>query len=529
MSENFDPVTGEAGNRMPEEMTGGDAAAPETEAGQALTGTEPSFTGTEPEAGQAFTGTEPAGMFTGQGQWENGVAQEPQASFPYFDPATGRAAGLGDVPSINFMEPPKPPEKKNRNALWITLCVTAAVLLVVISAAFMAKSGIFMSNSAKVLSAMTNTFSYRSHLAEDMAPVALIMAKQDYTLGLEVEMPEDDMTVGMEYRSLPSEKQVAISVDMSFFPTVHMIASMTPEKVGIHIPILDKRIFTYYIGKEKTGYLAEAFTEEELEEIDGFFEDLFWDSEAGKWQEIAAELLMNWYQSMEFEKVGTREYEVNGQKKECIGYQITLVSEDMTELLADLKDLIFTEYADSLCDPYGNYYDVLCFLFEDKPDMDVTFYLYKNRVEGIILKSIYGEEEEIIFESDKKGNLDIDIDFRGETMVEMERCITDSTESYSVWEYDSDLELDFTYDFRSGDMAFDLEDIYYDFSFRGNLQSDAKRVTFTMDYVEYDGEETGFKVWVEKGAAMEEVEGEELDVGAMSEEEWYELLDGLLW
>ncbi len=54
-------------------------------------------------------------------------------------------------------------------------------------------------------------------------------------------------------------------------------------------------------------------------------------------------------------------------------------------------------------------------------------------------------------------------------------------------------------------------------------------MTFTMDYVDYDGEETGFKVWVEKGAAMEEVEGEELDVGAMSEEEWYELLDGLLW
>ena len=61
------------------------------------------------------------------------------------------------------------------------------------------------------------------------------------------------------------------------------------------------------------------------------------------------------------------------------------------------------------------------------------------------------------------------------------------------------------------------------------MQSDAKNVTFTMDYVDYDGEETGFKVWVEKGAAMEEVEGEELDVGAMSEEEWYELLDGLLW
>ena len=78
-------------------------------------------------------------------------------------------------------------------------------------------------------------------------------------------------------------------------------------------------------------------------------------------------------------------------------------------------------------------------------------------------------------------------------------------------------------------MMFDMEDFYSEYSFQGNLQSDAKSVTFTMDYVEYDGEETGFKVWVEKGAVMEEVEGEELDVGAMSEEEWYELLDGLLW
>ncbi len=522
MSENFDPVTGEAGNRMPGEKTGGDAAAPEPEAGQA-------FTGTEPEAGQAFTDAEPAGVFTAQGQWGNGAAQEPQASFPYFDPATGMAAGMGDAPSINFMEPPKLPEKKNRNALWITLCVAAAVLLAVVSAAFMAKSGIFMGNSGKVLSAMTNTFSYRSRLAEDVAPVALIMAKQDYTLGLEVEMPEDDMTVGMEYRSLPSEKQVALSVDMSFFPTVHMIASMTPEKVGIHIPILDKRIFTYYIGREKTGYLAEAFTEEELEEIDGFFEELFGDSETEKRQEMAAEILMKWYQSMEFEKAGTREYEVNGQKKECAGYRLMLVSEDMTELLTDLEDLIFAEYPYSLYNPYGDDFDMLWYLFEDMPDMDLTFYLYKNRVEGILMESAYGEEVEIICESDKKGNLDIDIDFMGETMVEMERCITGSAESYSFREYDSDSELEFTYDFRSGDMMFDMEDFYSEYSFQGNLQSDAKSVTFTMDYVEYDGEETGFKVWVEKGAVMEEVEGEELDVGAMSEEEWYELLDGLLW
>ncbi len=244
---------------------------------------------------------------------------------------------------------------------------------------------------------------------------------------------------------------------------------------------------------------------------------------------MAAEILMKWYQSMEFEKAGTREYEVNGQKKECTGYRLTLVSEDMTELLTDLEDLIFAEYPDSLYNPYGDYFDMLWYLFEDMPDMDLTFYLYKNRVEGILMESAYGEEVEIICESDKKGNLEIDIDFMGETMVEMERCITGSAESYGFREYDSDSELEFTYDFRSGDMMFDMEDFYSEYSFQGNLQSDAKNVTFTMDYVDYDGEETGFKVWVEKGAAMEEVEGEELDVGAMSEEEWYELLDGLLW
>ena len=461
---------------------------------------------------------------------ETDVMQEPQAPFLHFDPATGNAVtGTGDAPSINFMEPPKQPEKKNRNALWITLCGTAAVLLTVVSAVFVAKSGIFMGNSGKVLNAVTNTFAYRSRLAEDMAPVALITAREDYTVGLEVEMPDEDMTMEMEFRSLPSEKQMAFSFDMSFFPTIHMIASVTPEKVGVHIPILDKRIFTYYIGKEKTGYLAEAFTEDELEEIDRFFEELFWDSDAEELQELTAETILKWYHSMEFENAGTREYEVNGQTKKCAGYRITVVSEDMLDLVAELEDLIFAQYPDSLNNPYGDYFDLLWYVIEDMQDLDVTFYLYKNRVEGILVEGMYGVEAEIICESDRKGNLDVDFVFMGETLMEIERRITGSTESYSISEYDSDLELDFTYDFRSGDIRFDMEDFYSDYSFRGNLQSNAKSVAFTMDYEEDDGWEMGLKMWVEKGAVMEEVEGTELDVGAMSEEEWYELLDGLLW
>ena len=494
MSEKFDPTTGEPMNGMQGEGTGGiSPAAP-----------EPVIT--------------------------EGPGMAPPEPAMHFDPMTGEAVmGRGNALDINFMEPPKKPEK-NKNMLWISLGIVVAVLVAAVSAAAAAavKSGLFMDNSGKVLLALTNTMAYRSHLAEDLAPF-LVLAEDDYTLGMEVEMPEENAKVEVQYRSQPSEKQLEGGIDVSYFPTIHFFASVNSEKVKIHIPFLDKRIFTYNYTEKKTGYLTEIFSEYELEEVDAFFETLFLERREESVGEILSSPILEWYRSFKLEKVGAKEFEVNGKERKCAGYQFTVVSEDMVKLIEEMEEICLGNYPEEIYNPYEYYFDEMWYMFNDMQDLDVTFYLYKNKVECIHIEGD-GEELDILFESDKKGNLDMEFIFMDETVMEIERNITDSVEECIIREYDYDeFSLEMKYNFQSGDYTIDMEDYYDEYSLQGNVQSDAKSAEVTMEITDYYGEELNIKISVEKGASMEALEGEELDLGNMSEDDWYDLVDNFWW
>ncbi len=463
------------------------------------------------------------------------VQQGPDAAAPepsmHFDPMTGEPVmGTGNVPVINFIEPPKPPGKNNTK-LWIGLGIAAAVLVVVVSAAVAAavKSGIFMGNSAKVLAALTNTMAYRSHLAEDLAPF-LILAEEDHTIGVEVEMPEEDVAVEIQYRSSPLEKQLEGGIDIAYLPTIHFIASVNPEKVKIHIPFLGKRIFTYNYTKEKTGFLTELFSESELKEMDTLFEALFWERREEGLEMILSSPVMEWYRAFELEKAGTKEYEVNGKARKCTGYRFTVTSEDMVNLLEEMEEVLFGNYPEELYNPYADFFDELWYAFRDMQDMDVTFYLYKNRVECIHMEE-GGEELDILFESDKKGNLDVEFIFMGETVLQIRRKITDSIEECRIrgYSYGGYL-LDMVYHYKTGDFTVDIEDDHGEYYFlEGNLQSDAKSAAVTLETADYYGDELNLKITVEEGASMVALEGTEVDLGNMSEDDWYDLLEDFLW
>ncbi len=504
MSERYDPVTGELVSEMQGEETGGTEQASQ----------EPVIT-----------------EISGTG------APEPAM---HFDPVSGEVVtGMGNAPSINFMEPPKKPEG-NKNKLWIGVGIVVAVLVVMVSAAAAAavKSGAFVDNSGKVLLALGNTMAYRSHLAEDLAPF-LVLAGDDYTLGMEMEMPDENAKLEIEYRSGTSEKQLEGGIDIAYLPTIHFIAAVTPDEVKIHIPFLDKRIFTYNYTEEKTGYLTELFTEYELEELDAFFETLFLEQKEESLGEILSAPILEWYQSFKLEKVAAKKFEVNGKERKCAGYQFTVVAEDMVELIEEMEDIVFRNYPEEIYNPYEDFFDDMWYIFSEMQDLDVTFYLYKNRVECIHVEGA-AEELDILFESDKKGNLYMEFVFMDETVMEIERNITDSVEECNIYGYDYDeFSLEMRYDFRSGDYTIDMEDDYDELSMKGNVQSNAKSALVSMeitDDYDYGGEldflmsvELNFLISVEKGASMEALEGEEVDLGNMSEDDWYDLLDDLWW
>lgn len=417
--------------------------------------------------------------------------------------------------------------------MWMALGAVAVLILVVFA---MIKSGVFMSPSEKVLRAAGNTFGYRSHLAEDMGAIGLLMAG-DYTMGLEMNM--QGMAMEAQYCSSPEEKQLTGGVSIMFLPKVDFIASITPTAFRMQIPLLDERIIAYHYTEEKTGYITELLSEAELEDLDRMLQSVFSEQYQKKaWIETGA-ALADWYGSLEYEKTEGRKFTVDGKERNCTGYKLSGVDGHMLGLLNELEDIFARNYEGILDDSeLEDLFGEWKLLLEEAGNIDMTLYLYKNRIVYAAFNG-GGEELQVFIESDKDGNLKVEYVGYGETILRMERRMGDSTEQYlyHLPDFDmdgynvGDMDMAFEYDYKSGEFSLEMDAAGYDYAVNGSLESDTGSVTIRLDSLELDGEwesmgvnaELYAELYVEKGVSMQEMEGEEVDLGNLSESGWMDL------
>ena len=433
-----------------------------------------------------------------------------------FDPMTGQPIQPGAAAPV-YNNVPAGTKKKSKLSMVVGIVIA---LVLVCGVAFAGvKNGVFLGKSGKVALAATNTFSDASHLTKNLQGL-YILATKNYTMDVDVDVSGEG-SIRASYANTSSEKQISGSVRVSDAGSVDFIAGIDAEKVKAQIPTLGDDVYVYNYTKEKTGYLADQLDEDTINGIDEICKTIYSNKEQKKQGQEIARIFKDQYKELKFKSVSKQSYEVNGKNRSCKGYQTTVTSDDMISLLDKLEDYAREQVGDVLDDQLDvrDTFDELRDMVEDMSDMDMTFYIYKNKLACIEMEAD-GDDVQLIFHGGDTRMQNMELLYNDDTQFEIKGETSGKIEE-SRFYVDGEKVATLSYDYGKGEYELDLDGSY---RVDGTLKSDRKGFTFTCDT-----DEISVEVNLSKGANIEKISGDTIDIGNASESElqdlWMKYLD----
>lgn len=498
MAMNFDPMTGEPINPAP---------TPAPESVQQMN-FDP-MTGKPINPAPAPTPEQPQMKFdpmTGQPINPTPVQPQPQMAF---DPMTG-------------MPLQQPPKKKKKTGLIVG--IVAAVVVVAGAGTVFAgiQSGFFLSKSNKVLMATANTFSEPSHFTEALSGLS-VMSSKAYTVDIKGEA--EGYSVQATYAEKDNEKQISGSVEGPELSDVEFLAGIDKDEIKLSAPLLGDKIYTYNYNEKKSGYLVDSMGADNVETLDKLCKQMFSDEEQKKNALEFSKKYSEMYKKLEFESADKESFEVDGKDRKCAGYKTTITSDYMIECVdifedymdAQMGDLLDQAVTGSDYDDYKESFDQLRDAFKEMPDIDITFYIYKNKLACIkaVEPSKEDQDIQILFKGGDRRIQNMELISCGESVLKISGSVNGNEEVTSL-SLEGNKVGELTYDFKSGEYTLDIED---EGSVSGTLEGKRDGLTLTME-----GAGVNISLDVKKGADLQKFSGEKFDIGNASEEEFQALV-----
>lgn len=493
MAMNFDPMTGEPINPAP---------TPAPESVQQMN-FDP-MTGKPINPAPAPTPEQPQMKFdpmTGQPINPTLVQPQPQMAF---DPMTG-------------MPLQQPPKKKKKTGLIVG--IVAGVVVVAGAGTVFAgvQSGFFLSKSNKVLRATANTFSESSHVMEALSGLS-VMSSKAYTVDIKGEA--EGYSVQATYAEKDDEKQISGSVEGPELSDVEFLAGIDKDEIKLSAPLLGDKIYTYNYNEKKNGYLVDSMGADNVETLDKLCKQLFSDEEQKKNVEELSKKYSEMYKKLEFESADKESFEVDGKDRKCAGYKTTITSDYMVECVdifedymdAQMGDLVEQATTGSDYDDYKESFDELRDAFKEMPDLDITFYIYKNKLACVKAVEPSKEDQDIqmLFKGGDWRTQNMELISCGESVMKISGSQDGNEEVFGV-SIEGEKVGELTYDFKSGEYTLDIED---EGSVSGTLEGRRDGLKLTME-----GAGVNISLDVKKGAELQKFSGEKFDIGNASEEE----------
>lgn len=497
MSMRFDPVTGEK-IQQDSEPRQNQAAASGAARGGAASDTAPGGSAQGPTRDGIYQDTMPGG-----------AAQETDGSGqPY------------------FYQPPAPEQAPKKKKAGPILAVIAVLLVLAAGAVVWAvKSGLFSSNSTKVLAAITNTVRDTGDLTGAFR-FGDILLSDESTLTVSTESPD----FGMELRFLHGNprKQMLGSMDISGFMDVDFQAELTEEELMVRVPSVADYIFTYNYQEPKSGYLNDYYGDS-LDDIDELLEAIYTPEEQAELDTDLAKTIAEECGKLEFEKASSEEFEVDREKRKCTGISTTVPRESLETIYDEFEDAVRDSMESAYrygvygYDMYTEYYfDEIEESISEMEDVDLTFFIYEKKLACVRIE-IEDEEAELRFlgGDTRMQNMQFLID--GEEMLRIEGEKEDSTEVKTVF-MEGEEAVSLEYNRKTG--ALDISADAGRTAISGNVFLDKDSFKASMDRVMTEGQpvDLTFGMTIEKGASFQEFDGEEFDIGQASVEDIQALL-----
>ena len=486
----------------------------------------------KPEAEGEIIGYDP---MTGEPIRSNANSNQPEMNF---DPMTGLPVaytGGGTAGTENGST-----KKSGKNKILFGIVAAVAVLALIGIVVFACiSSGLFMSKRNKVLVAVANTFDGKFKLVEDLN-VAGMLAADKYTVGteLDTELDGEDLILTASYANSGKDKQISVSGSYDYIPDVSVVAALTKSEVKLQgSPVIDDYVFVYNYVKEKDGALIELLNDELGDDageacfalIDLACKKAYSGDELTK---EVTKIIIEEYQSLEYEKVDKKEFEIGGKDRKCEGYRTEITEDNLINILEKLEEVLqkesedLNELMEELTGTSVSTDELIDELKDeiDFSDIELTFYIYKNELACIALE-VEKEEFELLF-TNEKNEQTIELVYDDETIMELVIESEGHTETYTMEAMGMEYGV-IEYDYKSGNVEFDFFD--GEIEGEGLVQSSAKEKSFEILDLEVYGEDMGTgRVFVRSGADMHKFSGEEFDVGNASESDFEDLEEELM-
>lgn len=353
--------------------------------------------------------------------------------------------------------------KKSLKKIWILSAGIIVVLAIVLFAGI--KNGFFLRKSDKILYAMYQT-------VKDQPQVADGLTGEDYTISIEGQWKKQKIQA--EYASDSAQKQLRGTLDLDKLQDLEFVMVLNDKELKAQFPSLSSKVFTYdYNSNKQSGYIAKKIGSQNLERFNTVLAGLY----GGKEQkEIGKDILKEArkeFNKIKINKIEKQEFEIDGQKKDCVGYQFVISSDNVQNVLDAAEKAAKKKYGDGTKiseDPAGKIFMAVYDKVSAAGEMEGKVYLFRNKLAAIAVNyEIDGNKQnmEILF---------LGGDFR---MQNMKITYLKGEETHSVWT-----------------------------AITGNPAAGDGTLTFESD----DEDGLNGRISVKKGSEMTDITGEECDL-----------------
>lgn len=353
--------------------------------------------------------------------------------------------------------------KKSLKKIWILSAGIIVVLAIVLFAGI--KNGFFLRKSDKILYAVYQT-------VKDQPQVADGLTGEDYTISIEGQWKKQKIQA--EYASDSAQKQLRGTLDLDKLQDLEFVMVLNDKELKAQFPSLSSKVFTYdYNSNKQSGYIAKKIGSQNLERFNTVLAGLY----GGKEQkEIGKDILKEArkeFNKIKINKIEKQEFEIDGQKKDCVGYQFVISSDNVQNVLDAAEKAAKKKYGDGTKiseDPAGKIFMAVYDKVSAAGEMECKVYLFRNKLAAIAVNyEIDGNKQnmEILF---------LGGDFR---MQNMKITYLKGEETHSVWT-----------------------------AITGNPAAGDGTLTFESD----DEDGLNGRISVKKGSEMTDITGEECDL-----------------
>ena len=290
--------------------------------------------------------------------------------------------------------------KKFSKKIWVLSAGIIVILAIVLFAGI--KNGFFLRKGDKILYAAYHTI-------KDQPETADVSKDEDYTVSMDGQWKEQKIQA--EYASVSDQKQLKGTIDLDKLPDLEFVMTLDEKELKTQLPSLSSKVFTYdYKNGGKSGYLAKKIGSEKLERFDTILEELYGGNEQ---KTIGTDILKEArkeFNKLKIKKTEKKEFKIDGQKRNCAGYQFTISKDNAQNVLDAAEKAVKKKYGDGTkisADPVGKVFMVVSVNYEDDENaqnIDVLFLGGDFRTQNMKIAFLTGEKTTTI-QTNISGNL----------------------------------------------------------------------------------------------------------------------------